>query len=242
MSAAVDPSPPSRRPHPTVDDPTPLHTCLRSPPSATPSPPQTHAQHPWAAAFHFVFKALALFFYLFGGFFSSNFVFICVVCILLLAFDFWTVKNVTGRLLVGLRWWNHVRDDGSNEWVFESIENPGEVHPSDARLFWTGLYATPAIWAVFLLVSLLKFSVQWLVIVLVALVLSGANIVGYYKCSNDQKKRVQSMVQGAAFKTAFGLGTSAVQSLVSSAFGAVTGGGAAQQPAGAQQPQGVPPV
>jgi hypothetical protein len=28
---------------------------------------------------------------------------------LLLAFDFWTVKNVTGRLLVGLRWWNEVR-------------------------------------------------------------------------------------------------------------------------------------
>jgi hypothetical protein len=207
------------------------------------------SQHPVAAAFHFIFKALALFFYLFGGFFSSNFVFICVVCILLLAFDFWTVKNVTGRLLVGLRWWNNVRDDGSNEWVFESIENPGEVHPSDARLFWTGLYATPVIWAVFLLVAILKFSVSWLVIVLVALVLSFANIVGYYKCSNDQKKRVQSMVQGAAFKTAFGLGTSAVQSLVTSAFGAVTGSGATgsssssgSQAAGGQQPQGVPPV
>lgn len=26
----------------------------------------------------------------------------------LLAFDFWTVKNVSGRLLVGLRWWNKV--------------------------------------------------------------------------------------------------------------------------------------
>ncbi len=28
--------------------------------------------------------------------------------VLLLAFDFWTVKNVSGRLLVGLRWWNEV--------------------------------------------------------------------------------------------------------------------------------------
>ena len=25
-----------------------------------------------------------------------------------------------GRLLVGLRWWNDVKDDGSNVWVFES--------------------------------------------------------------------------------------------------------------------------
>ncbi len=44
--------------------------------------------------------------------------FIC--CILLLAFDFWTVKNVSGRLLVGLRWWNEVKEDGTNVWVFES--------------------------------------------------------------------------------------------------------------------------
>ncbi len=29
-------------------------------------------------------------------------------------------QNVTGRLLVGLRWWNDVKDDGSNIWIFES--------------------------------------------------------------------------------------------------------------------------
>ena len=34
--------------------------------------------------------------------------------------DFWTVKNVTGRLLVGLRWWNHVDEDGKSHWVFEN--------------------------------------------------------------------------------------------------------------------------
>ena len=39
---------------------------------------------------------------------------------LLLAADFWTVKNITGRLLVGLRWWNKVNEDGTSEWVFES--------------------------------------------------------------------------------------------------------------------------
>ncbi len=40
--------------------------------------------------------------------------------ILLLAFDFWTVKNVTGRLLVGLRWWNKIEEDGTSTWMFES--------------------------------------------------------------------------------------------------------------------------
>lgn len=29
-------------------------------------------------------------------------------------------QNVSGRLLVGLRWWNQVDEDGKSQWVFES--------------------------------------------------------------------------------------------------------------------------
>jgi len=29
-------------------------------------------------------------------------------------------QNITGRLMVGLRWWNQVDDDGRSHWVFES--------------------------------------------------------------------------------------------------------------------------
>lgn len=29
-------------------------------------------------------------------------------------------QNVTGRLLVGLRWWNQVDEDGKSQWVFEA--------------------------------------------------------------------------------------------------------------------------
>lgn len=42
--------------------------------------------------------------------------------ITLLSIDFWVVKNVTGRLLVGLRWWNFVDPDGNSTWKFESRE------------------------------------------------------------------------------------------------------------------------
>ena len=68
--------------------------------------------HPVAAAFHLLFKLLAIFLYLFGGALSSNFVNIFVLCVLMLAFDFWTVKNVSGRLLVGLRWCGAARLSG----------------------------------------------------------------------------------------------------------------------------------
>ena len=35
-----------------------------------------------------------------------------IIVIIFSAFDFWTVKNVTGRLLVGLRWWSDFDHDG----------------------------------------------------------------------------------------------------------------------------------
>lgn len=49
--------------------------------------------------------------YLFIGIFISNvMLFICVM--ILAAIDFWVVKNVTGRLLVGLRWWSEYDEKG----------------------------------------------------------------------------------------------------------------------------------
>ena len=83
-------------------------------------PPRT------ACFFHVFFKASAITLYVLAFGLFNNFIVGFVTCVLLLAFDFWTVKNVTGRLLVGLRWWNEVREDGSNVWIFES--KPG--HPS----------------------------------------------------------------------------------------------------------------
>lgn len=76
--------------------------------------------HPVAVVFHLLFRSLAVLIYLFLSIFTSNFVLVFVLTILLLAFDFWTVKNVSGRLLVGLRWWNEVAEDGSSKWIYES--------------------------------------------------------------------------------------------------------------------------
>ena len=76
--------------------------------------------HPIAAFFFLAFRVGALLMYFLGSIFTDNFTLVFVVTILLLAFDFWTVKNVSGRLLVGLRWWNEIQEDGSNQWVFES--------------------------------------------------------------------------------------------------------------------------
>lgn len=43
-----------------------------------------------------------------------------IVTIILGSVDFYITKNISGRLLVGLRWWNEVKDDGSEVWIYES--------------------------------------------------------------------------------------------------------------------------
>lgn len=152
------------------------------------------SKHPYALVFHFLFKSLALFIYIFGGWFTSNFIVHFVTCIILLAFDFWTVKNITGRLLVGLRWWSYVQENGNSEWVFESLEDMAEVSAFDSKVFWGALYLTPVIWAVFLFLGVLRLKLEYMPIVIAALMLSGANLMGYVKCSNSAQEKVQSMI------------------------------------------------
>ena len=131
------------------------------------------SSHPVAAFFHLAFKSGALVLYVLGGWFGVDYVSTFVLSVLLLAFDFWTVKNVTGRLLVGLRWWVAIREDGSNEWLFESA--PGAQVPAlDYRIFWWTLYAAPAAWAVLGVLALITLDVEWLLVTVVALGLTGA--------------------------------------------------------------------
>jgi len=56
-----------------------------------------NASHPHICFWHLFFKFLALFFYMFFGMFASDktlcYIFVITVC----AFDFWVVKNVSGR-------------------------------------------------------------------------------------------------------------------------------------------------
>ncbi|ORY08262.1 FAM18B protein [Basidiobolus meristosporus CBS 931.73] len=155
------------------------------------------SSHPVALVFHFAFRIAALVVYLLANFFSNSFVLTFVIAVLLLAFDFWTVKNVTGRLLVGLRWWNEVAEDGRNVWVFENRDQSRPINGVDSRLFWYSLYATPVVWALLALVAIIRFNFQWLLIVAVAVVLSGANLIGYMKCDKNAKQKWSGMAASA---------------------------------------------
>jgi hypothetical protein len=158
------------------------------------------SSHPVALFFHLFFRIAAIVIYMIP-FVHSNYVISFVIITMFLAFDFWTVKNISGRLLVGLRWWNEINEDGTNSWLFESKDNR-VVNKTDSRIFWGALYIAPIIWILFALMSLLSLSFKWFLVDIVALSFNIANLLGYYKCEKDAKQKLggflgnKSMFQG----------------------------------------------
>ncbi|XP_056285415.1 exocyst complex component 7 isoform X3 [Pseudoliparis swirei] len=120
-------------------------------------------KHPLASFFHLFFRVSAVLVYLLCGLFSGSFIACMVAIILLLSCDFWTVKNITGRLMVGLRWWNQVDHDGRSHWVFESRKGVGKppASESESRIFWVGLIVCPMLWVLFAFSTLFSFKIKW---------------------------------------------------------------------------------
>ncbi|OAE25002.1 hypothetical protein AXG93_523s1060 [Marchantia polymorpha subsp. ruderalis] len=129
--------------------------------------------NPLTAFFSVLFKVAALVFYIVVASFIDNFVIVFVITVFLVALDFWTVKNVSGRILVGLRWWNEINEDGESVWRFESLEQQ------------------PVVWVALGIVAIVRVKLDYLLVVGVALVLSAANIIGFTKCRKDAKKQIQ---------------------------------------------------
>ena len=110
--------------------------------------------------------------YLFGVLFIRNFVLVFILTLLLLSLDFYYLKNIAGRRLVGLRWWNEVNTStGDSHWVFESRssqENQGgwAENKTDKRFFWLSMYIAPALWVGLAILAIVRLqNLIWLVTV-----------------------------------------------------------------------------
>lgn len=126
-------------------------------------PEHTHTQHAWLTR-----VTASLLVYILGlRLLTSNFVMIFIITILLLAVDFYYLKNIAGRRLVGLRWWNEVDSaTGDGRWVFESADpETREVNATDKRFFWIALYAQPVLWILLAILALVSLEFIWLTLV-----------------------------------------------------------------------------
>ncbi|KAJ0414325.1 hypothetical protein BJY00DRAFT_32789 [Aspergillus carlsbadensis] len=127
----------------------------------------------------------ALLMYLFGVLFITNFILVFILTLLLLSADFYYLKNIAGRRLVGLRWWNEVNvSSGDSHWVFESAEpNTRTITATDKRFFWLSLYVTPALWIGLGVLAVVRLnSVIWLSLIAIALVLTITNTTAFSRC------------------------------------------------------------
>jgi len=123
--------------------------------------------------------------YLFGLLFIKNFILVFILTLLLLSADFYYLKNIAGRRLVGLRWWNEVNmSNGDSHWVFESSDpNTRVINATDKKFFWLSLYTTPALWIGLAILALVRLqNVIWLSLVAIALILTITNTVAFSRC------------------------------------------------------------
>ncbi|KAF6003500.1 Golgi apparatus membrane protein TVP23 A [Cyanidiococcus yangmingshanensis] len=160
------------------------------------------------------FRISAIASFLLLGLFTSSFVVQTVVTLLLLALDFWTVKNISGRILVGLRWWNQVQPDGSNALLFEFRPETDVSNSVERNVFWWSLYLAPICWTLLGLICILKFELNWLFVVFIAFVLQTTQLSAYWQCARVASK-------GKSWSTADSLGAVTYMSRQFERLGAV---------------------
>lgn len=157
----------------------------------------------------------SLLMYLFGVLFIKNFVMVFIFTLLLLSVDFYYLKNIAGRRLVGLRWWNEVNTStGDSHWVFESAPPERQPNATDRRFFWLSMYIVPALWVALAILAIVRLQqLIWLVTIgeslaenlesrpsdihaVIALILTITNTVAFSRC--DKFSQASSFA-GTAF-------------------------------------------
>ena len=134
-------------------------------------------------------KLLSIIFFLFFNIFTSNEALVMITVILLIAADFWYTKNISGRILVGLRWWNNYDvDTQEDKWIFESKNEIKEPN-IDRKTFWFSLYGFAAIWLVLFIWECIMFNFNWAFLCLISLVIIGTNVYGFFRCSKIQQQK-----------------------------------------------------
>ena len=153
----------------------------------------SETSHPFIAAIHIILKIAIVFLYLVLPFMTSTFN-VLVFVVIASAVDFWIVKNLAGRLLVGLRWWIAFAEDGEEQWKFECKVNEKDVSWSNEKAFWWTQVLFTLIWLVLSVINVLKLNITQITICVYSFTLLFFNLYSYYKCSGVQKENVNKLI------------------------------------------------
>lgn len=149
--------------------------------------------HPILALFLLILKLVPVFAYIFGPIFFSNTIYTFSLVLISSCVDFWFIKNVAGRILLGLRWWNGDDPFGNDGWVFESFDNREIATSFDKFFFWKSLTLSCSFWFVLLISKLISFSLFWGMLVSICFGLNATNFYGYSLCHKEHLKKIQKL-------------------------------------------------
>lgn len=102
--------------------------------------------------------------------------------------NFWFTKNISGRLLLGLHWWNEMKTNSQEKWIFGK-QNDFRIINYENTFFWTVLYSSTTIWGVILLIKIEEMNWIMIIACLISFLLSFFNAFGYNRCANEQSKK-----------------------------------------------------
>ena len=132
-------------------------------------------------------------FFLFSIFLSNEAIIMFIV-VLFGACDFWITKNISGRFLAGLRWYNLLKLETNTEiWVFEG-KNENNADFIDRGIFWYSLYFNDIAWVVLFLWEIIRLKFDWSFICLILIILTFTNSYGFYRSSNIQQKGTNFLI------------------------------------------------
>jgi hypothetical protein len=148
---------------------------------------------PGTAAVHIILKIAIVAAYLILPLIITSFT-VLVVVVIGAAMDFWIVKNLAGRLLVGLRWWIDFDENGEESWKFECKVDERGNSPASEKAFWWTLALFTLVWVLLSVINILKIDLTQITICLFCTALLAFNLYSYYKCSKVQSENVQRLM------------------------------------------------
>ncbi len=143
---------------------------------------------------HLLFKAAALGMFIFCALFFPTDSNVNMIILFLAVTDFWIVKNVTGRRLVGLRWWSEVNEKLEDDWQFECHLDTANINPFNSKCFWRGQILYCLITTVLLGLLVLSFNQTAFIRLSFMFIGGGVNLYAFYKCSKQQKVQVKKLL------------------------------------------------
>jgi hypothetical protein len=153
----------------------------------------SQSSSPGVAAVHIILKIAIVGVYLILPFMTSSFNVLMVV-VIGAAIDFWIVKNLAGRLLVGLRWWIDFDENGEEKWKFECKVDERSNSPASEKAFWWTQALFSLIWILLSVINVLKIDLTQITICFFCTALLLFNLYSYYKCSKVQSENVQKLI------------------------------------------------